>query len=241
MMELTRRGGLISATVAALLHARRACALNAAETAAMLGIADPADFLKRKPEFLAVAPWSSGSERLWAACLADEGNGVTAALIQEDADGETRRIVAGPVEADVLTIDPFWTLNLLISPVHPLGADFPAFGVTVSNSYLSTGRSTWSESMSIFLREGSTLRLVFSGYVGAGSSDEVPCRRLQGGGEPCRDRWERKWIIKTAGPAAGGKPPALVVVERGSNKIVSRHTWRGDGYHPATFERLIRS
>ncbi len=236
MPYLPRRTVLSGAGLAALLPHRPARAVTPVEAAAALGVTDPNDFLKRKSEFLTVAAWGPPSDRLWAACLADEGSSITAAIIQEGAAGEVPRIVAGPVDADVLTIDPFWTLGLTISPPMPLGPDIPAFGLTVSNSYLSTGRSTYSTSMSIFLRQGSDLRLVFSGFVSTGTSEEIPCRKPQPNGDPCRTDEKGRWIIKTSGAATGGKPPPLVVVERPSGKIVSRHVWRGDQYQPPTFE-----
>jgi hypothetical protein len=236
MLHLHRRNVLAGASLAALLPFRSAGALGPSEAATLLGVTDAADFLRRKSEFLTMAPWGPAGDRLWAACLADEGNGVTAAIIQGDAGAETGRIVAGPVDADVLTIDPFWTLDLSISPPMPLGPDIPAFGVTVSNSYLSTGRSTYSMSMSIFLRRDSELRLVFSGYVSTGTSEVVPCRKPRPDGDPCREEQKSRWVIRTDGAAAPGKPPPLIVVERPSGRVVSRHVWRGDQYHPPTFE-----
>jgi len=236
MPHLPRRTVLAGAGLAAFLPSRPAGALGPAEAATLLGVTDAADFLRRKSEFLTIAPWGPPADRLWAACLADEDSSVTAAIIQGDAGAETGHIVAGPVDADVLTIEPFWTLDLSISPPMPLGPDIPAFGVTVSNSYLSTGRSSYSMSMSIFLRQGSELRLVFSGYVSTGASEVVPCRKPRPDGDPCRQEQKSRWIIKTDGAAASGKPPPLIVVERPSGRIVSRHVWRGDQYHPPTFE-----
>jgi hypothetical protein len=138
----------------------------------------------------------------------------------------------------VLSIDPFWTLNLSISPLMALGSGIPTFGVTVSNSYLSTGRSSWSESMSIFLRNGDDLRQVFRGYVGAGSSEVVECRRPRADGDPCRTGWSRRWVIKAVAAVVAGKPATLIVVEKPSQRIVSRHFWRGDRYQPDAFEHL---
>jgi hypothetical protein len=56
MMDLSRRAMLAGAGLAVFAPCRTAHALAVAATAALLGVADVEDFLKRTPEFLAVLP-----------------------------------------------------------------------------------------------------------------------------------------------------------------------------------------
>ncbi len=233
MKRLSRRCALSGV---ALAFTGPAQALEEAEAATILGLQDAAEYLKRTSGRVAIGKWRDG---LWAACLATEDDRiVTAAIIEEDPTTGVKRIVAGPVDAEVLTIDPFWTLDLSIGPLQPLGPAIPAFGLMVSNSYLSTGRSTGSESLSIFLRDGATLRQVFRGYVAASSSEDGDCRWPRKDGVPCRTSWSHQWLIKPAGPTVGGKPPTLVVVAKPSGRIVSRHVWRDDRYRPDHFDSM---
>ena len=233
MIRLPRRFALIGAGIALIRPAR---ALEEVEAATMLGLQDAAAYLKRTSGRVAIAKWH---DDLWASCLATEDDRVvSAAIIQEDPATGAKRIVAGPVDAEVLTIDPFWTLDLSIGPLQPLGPGVPAFGLTVSNSYLSTGRSTGSESLSIFLRDGPTLRQVFRGYVQASSSEDVPCRHPRADGVPCRSGWSHQWAIRVAGPSVGGRPPPLAVIAKPSGRVVSRPVWRGDRYRPDQFDAM---
>lgn len=233
MSPIPRRAALAGAGLSLALAPATARALEPTEALTLLGQKDAEDFVKRAPGFITVARWGE----LWAACLAIEDHTVKAAVIEVTEDG-TKRIVAGPTEAEILSIDPFWTLDLAISPLFPLGLDIPAFGVTVTNSYVSTARASASKSMSIFLRDGDKLRQVFRGFFEASSSEQVDCRRPSKDGQPCRESWSDSFVIKTAGPAVGGKPPALIVVNRATKRIVSRHVWHGDRYQPDTFDKM---
>lgn len=233
---LPRRAALAGAGLGLLVAARRARALDA-EAAAGLIFPDDKDAGKRSG-WVATAPWGAGADRLWAAAAADQDHTMYVALVKEDADGANRSIVAGPIEVEALSIDPFWTLDLSIHKDTPLGPNVPAFNVQVSNSYLSTGRSTGTEAIHLFLYRNDVLRLVFSSYVQADHSSEVTCRRRRPDGDACRRAWNRAWTVAAATAAHGSDLPTLLVREKPSGRVVSRHIWRNDAYHPPSFETL---
>lgn len=217
------RRALLSGLLLPIL-ARPGSALEAAAAIAALNRPDIAKELRDNPERIVVSPWGTGPERLTAcAILSQDNDAVMVALLREDKDGRAD-IVAGPGEIPAVKIDPFWTTNAKILSESPLGWA-PAIAVQVNNSYLSTSRSTMTDAVHIFLRREKTLLPVFAGLTAAAHSEG-------------KQRWRRAWRIVPEGrPNADGVPPALTVRNASNGAVVSRHRWKGDAYHPKTFER----
>jgi len=170
----------------------------------------------------AVAPWQDG---LSVVVVPDDG-ALRIALMRDGADGSLET-VAGPVSIDPVTIDPLWSCLLDVDRLAPLGGR-PVIAVRLHNSYTSTGRSTSTEALHLLLRDGPTLRLVFSGLVAAAHSEVAERGR--------RISWQRRWVVVPTGRGRDGMPN-LEVRDRRTNAVVSRHRWTGQAYDPPVFDR----
>ena len=176
---------------------------------------------------IVVAPWGSTQEGLFAAATAGDGDDLTVGLLRE---GDPATVAAGPISIEALTIDPFWSTILTIERQHPL-ARFPVVAVGVSNGYTSTGRSTWTKALHLFLRRREALLPTFGCMLEARHSEQIGPRGQ-------RLNWTRQYAVAAVDAARADGLPDLLVRDARTRVAVSRHRWRGDAYHPPLFRRL---
>lgn len=65
----------------------------------------------------------------------------------------------------------------------------------------------------------------------------IAARHSEDVGRGRRAGWQRRYRVDPQ-PAAAGAMPEILVRDARSGRVVSRHRWRGDAYHPAIFDRL---
>lgn len=219
---LARRAVLGGLLLPVLL--RPALALDSKAAITALNRPDLASDLGRSPERVVLGDWGNSAERLVACAILDQNDDSVMALLLRDGPDGRAEIVAGPGQIPAVKIDPFWTANAQIMRQTPLGAA-PVVAIKLSNSYLSTSRSTTTEAVHFFLRQDKTLVPIFASLTMAGHSEG-------------KLRWQRTWRITAEGrPNEAGVPPVLVVRDGRSGESVSRHRWRRSAYHPLIFDR----
>lgn len=207
----------------------RAAIEPAAATAAMLGTDG-----RRQAQATVVAPWGPPEQRLMAAALGtqtSDGDELMVALLRE-GEGGAVSVAAGPAGMEPIKIDPFWSLLIEIEQQHAL-ARWPVVAVKMHNSYLSTGRSSWTEALHVFLHRDGRLLPILACLTGAGHSQEVYGRR-----QHQRLSWTRRYTLEASGTGRGNGLPDLRIRDAGSRGVVSVHRWRGDEYAPPRFERF---
>lgn len=175
----------------------------------------------------AVKPWPA-AEGLSVVVVPDDDVAIRVALMRTGDDG-TPQIVAGPVRVEPITIDPIWGCRMEVDDLAPLGGR-PLVAVRMLNSYTSTGRSSFTQSLHLLLRDGETLRPIF------GSLTAASHREYSENGHNFID-WRRQWRVVPA-QARPGTMPDLVVRDVRTNAAVSRHRWTGEAYAPPTFEEM---
>lgn len=174
------------------------------------------------------APWGPPGERLMAVAIARAPDDLVVAIVGAGEAGRPE-IVAGPSNEGGLAIDPFWSVTLDFSRRNPLPPGLPVVAVELANGYISTGRSTSSVGLSLYLRRDDALLHIFDGFLAASHSYDT--------GRGRRSGWHRQWRIE-AQPARSGAMPDLIVRDARTRAVASRHRWQGEGYLPRTFERI---
>ena len=226
----------------ALLLAAPAAALDCAAAAPLLFPGDAAAAAEAaRPGHgrCTVARWADGAEAPWVAAAVRDHDRLAVALLRDAPDGSAR-IVAGPVEIEAMTVEPFHSGIVEVVPARRFGAGTVA--VTVANAYLSRGRSTLTTALHLFRWHGDALTPVLAAYVSAQHAGAAPCPRRPGQRErTCRTEWSldrRIEPIRPAAPHPGTPPPDLVIRDARTGRTLSRHRWAGDTYAPPFFDGL---
>lgn len=223
-MTLPRRHLLALAALA--LPLRQAHALEEAAATRMLFAQGEDGGRGSQMACSAFKPWPA-ADGVFVVVVPDGQDGMRVALMRAGTDGAPQ-IVAGPAEIEPITIDPIWTCLMDVDDLAPLGGR-PVVAVRLHNSYLSTGRSSATESLHLLLRDGEALRVVFGSLLSASHSEVGPRGQRTG--------WQRRWRVVPVGGRPGGMPD-LVVRDARSNATVSRHRWAGEAYRPPVFDRM---
>ncbi|WP_198372804.1 hypothetical protein [Roseomonas rosulenta] len=222
---MIHRRGLAALLPALLLPAGAARALEeAAAVRALLADTENAR-TGGSPACAGFGAWGQAAQGLFVVAV-PEDEGLRVALMDDGADGSPR-IVAGPVQIEPITIDPWWTCLIDVDRLAPLGGR-PVIALRIRNSYLSTGRSTSTEALHLLVQDGTTLRPIFASLLAAAHSEQGPRGQRTG--------WQRRWVVVPVGRGRDGMPN-LEVRDRRNNAVVSRHRWAGEGYDPPVFDR----
>lgn len=171
-------------------------------------------------------PWADPARKVWVAAAALKDTQEVAVGLLDEVAGGPATVISGPTQAEVLTIDPFWTLLLeFVEPPQRFG--LPVVALQVSNGYLSTGRSTDTIALHLFLPRGDDLLPVFGSWTALVHSVDG------------RVRWRRSYAVEVEGSRKTGEiPPDLVVRDRRGGRVVSRHRWKDDAYVPPLFDKI---
>ncbi|GGJ00368.1 hypothetical protein [Neoroseomonas lacus] len=197
-------------------------------TAARALLATPGqDAPTGEPPCIAFAPWGAPAEGVFLVAVPNDREEIVVALMRDGADGQPA-ILAGPASFEPITLGPLWACLLTAVEQAPLGVR-PTIGIRVSNSYTSTGRSTSTAALHLLLVEGAVLRPVFGSLVSAVHSEgEIGGRRTG---------WTRRYQVERR-PAPQGAMPEITIRDARTRRVVSRHRWRGEAYHPPVFDRF---
>ncbi|MEO3470680.1 hypothetical protein AAFN86_02355 [Roseomonas sp. CAU 1739] len=220
---INRRG--LALLPALLLPARAARAVEEAAAVRSLFIGPGDGRSGGSPSCSGFGAWGPEAEGLSVVAVPVD-DALRVSLMHDGANGAPET-VAGPVELDPITIDPWWACRIDVDRLAPLGGR-AVIALRIHNSYTSTGRSTSTEALHLLLRDGATLRPAFGSLLSAAHSEEGPRGRRIG--------WQRRWVVVPVGRGRDGMPN-LEVRDRRNNAVVSRHRWDGAGYAPPVFDR----
>lgn len=173
-----------------------------------------------------VAPWGEAADGLRVVALAQDDDVVRVAVMRE-RDGAPV-IVAGPEPVEVIRMDPLGSACTLQLEERSLLGGRPLIALRVSNSGLTTGRSSFTIASHFLLRNGDSLRAVFASLGQATHSEQVGRRRVG---------WHLAYRVAPA-PARPGRMPDLLVRDVRTGRIVLRARWQGERYAPPLFERF---
>lgn len=225
MIRIRRRELLAGFALGATTPARGA----EAEAAVQVLLAALPEALRPPPIHHAIAePWGPDPDRHRITAIAAEDERLAVGLVRLVQDGPPL-LVAGPASVEALTLGPFQRPVLWIERRHPL-ASRPVVALGVRDSLANGLHGYASEALHLFLLDGTRLRPILACMLAASRSvadDRPPPGTVR--------RWSRQFELLAEGRADGAVPPPLLVREPRSGRIVSRHRWRGEGYHPHAF------
>lgn len=176
-----------------------------------------------------VTPWGAPAEGLSIAAARADDDNIRVALVGER--GGAPAVVAGPVDVEVIRMDPLLGSCIIRLESRPALGGRPVIVLDVHNSGLTTGRSSSTSALHFIVRDGDRLTTVFRSLVEARHSEDVGRRRRLG--------WSYAFRV-VPGPATAGRMPDLVVQDIRTGRTVLRARWRGDRYEPPLFERFGR-